>query len=80
MLAALRAHENRHVQIARSRLSAMETALRGLPAGDFAAAWEEQMTALREAQDAYDDETDHGQNEGVSLDLSVVPEETEDEE
>ncbi|MPZ49076.1 MAG: DUF922 domain-containing protein [Dehalococcoidia bacterium] len=78
MLAALRDHENNHVAIARTHLEELTTSLDGVSEDELPALWSEKMAALQGAQAEYDTATTSGQTEGVTLDLSLEEDETEE--
>jgi predicted secreted Zn-dependent protease len=71
MLQALRRHENHHAEIGQS----WGTTIREGLLNQDETTLDDTMTRLegdaQKAQDDYDTETDHGQNEGVTLDLSI---------
>jgi predicted secreted Zn-dependent protease len=71
--AALRAHEQGHIQLVLDNLSGIDEQLVGKSASDAAQAWSDALAGLKSASDAYDDSTDHGRNQGTTIDISVSP-------
>jgi hypothetical protein len=79
MLAALRAHEERHAEIAREWAPTFKERMLGVREGNLASRHSQVLGQVDARQDAYDAETNHGQTEGVSLDLSIDQEQSEEE-
>ena len=71
MMGALEAHEQRHAEIAREWAPTVKSELLNQPEGDLETTFETVRGQVQDAQDLFDDESDHGQNDGVSLDLSI---------
>ena len=71
MLQALRAHENRHAEISRPWAPTFKERLLNLPEADIQGEHAQVLQEVNDEQDQFDDETDHGQNQGVSLDTSI---------
>lgn len=65
--AALRMHEQGHLDLVVQRLSDVDTKLVGLSSQSAAVAWEATLEALAAASDAYDAATDHGRNQGTVI-------------
>lgn len=79
MMAALRAHEERHAEIAREWAPRFKQRILGVPAGNATATYNQVKREADAAQRQYDAETHHGQTEGVTLDLSIDQEQPEEE-
>ncbi len=76
MYKALLAHEQHHHKIQLKCGSDLEKLLKkqeGLDAKALNKKLEEARTACQDKQDAYDAKSKHGANEGVVLDVSMVP-------
>ncbi len=71
MLTALETHEDGHADIARTWAATMQTRLLGQRGGRVAQRHSQTRAAIKRAQDEFDKKTKHGQNQGVSLDLSI---------
>jgi predicted secreted Zn-dependent protease len=71
MLGCLRTHENGHVDIARSWAPTLQQRLFNQPEADLGSLWEAGLADHQTEQDAYDTRTQHGQTQGVTLDLSI---------
>lgn len=71
MLTALEIHEDGHADIARTWAATTQTRLLGQRGGRVAQRYSQTMDAIKRAQDEFDKKTKHGQNQGVSLDLSI---------
>ena len=71
MMTVLRAHENRHAEIAREWAPTFKERMLGVLESNLAGRHAEVLGEARGAQNAYDAQSAHGQNEGVSLDLSI---------
>jgi predicted secreted Zn-dependent protease len=69
--AALRDHEQGHVDLVLDRLSHVDQSLIGKASGDASKAWDDALNTLSTASAAYDDATDHGRNQGCVIDVSV---------
>jgi predicted secreted Zn-dependent protease len=70
MLTVLRRHEERHAEIGREWAEMMQNRLVGIDESDFGSISGQLQVEAQQAQDAYDASSQHGQNEGVSLDLT----------
>jgi predicted secreted Zn-dependent protease len=79
MLGALRTHEDGHADIAREWAPTVKQRLLGVPEGNVASRYSQVLGEVRTRQQEYDDETQHGQTQGVSLDLSIDEEQSETE-
>lgn len=79
MMAALRAHEERHAEIAREWAPRFKQRILGVRAGNATATYNQVKREADAAQRQYDAETHHGQTEGVTLDLSIDQEQPEGE-
>jgi predicted secreted Zn-dependent protease len=75
-LAALRTHEQGHVDLANQYLQHADTLLQGYDEHAAAKQWQDNLTALQQASDAYDAGNDHGRNTGTTI---TVPESAADE-
>jgi predicted secreted Zn-dependent protease len=73
--AALRAHEQGHIQLVLDNLAGIDGQLVGKSVSDAAQAWNDALVGLKSASDAYDQSTDHGRNQGTTIDISVSPSE-----
>jgi predicted secreted Zn-dependent protease len=80
MMAALRAHEERHAEIAREWAPTFKARILGVRAGNATARYNQVKGQADAAQRRYDARTHHGQTEGVSLDLSIDQEQPEEGE
>jgi hypothetical protein len=72
MLAALRRHENEHVRIARERIQKLAGEMSGKPESELPDIHARCVQELDTLSDDFDTRTDHGQKEGVTLDLNVA--------
>jgi hypothetical protein len=79
MLAALEAHEEGHAAIARRWAPTVKERLLGQPEGDVEGRYNTVFAEVVAEQDQYDDDTEHGQTQGVSLDAGVDQEQSEEE-
>lgn len=79
MMAALRAHEERHAEIAREWAPRFKQRILGVRGGNATARYNQVKAQVDQRQAQYDTQTTHGQTEGVSLDLSVDQEQAEEE-
>jgi predicted secreted Zn-dependent protease len=79
MMGALRTHENGHADIAREWAPTVRERLLGVQEGNVASRYNQVRGQVQARQDEYDDQTQHGQTQGVSLDLSVDQQQTEGE-
>lgn len=68
--AALRAHEQGHLDLVTEQLSDVDHRLIGGSSAEAAQAWREALTALSSASDTYDTSTDHGRNQGTIIDAN----------
>jgi predicted secreted Zn-dependent protease len=69
--AALRAHEQGHVDIVTAILSKLEEQLTGKTADDGANTWDATLRSINLAESNYDSTTDHGRQQGTIIDVSV---------
>jgi predicted secreted Zn-dependent protease len=76
MMAALRAHEERHAEIAREWAPRFKQRMLGVRARNATATYNQVKREADAAQRQYDTDTQHGQTEGVSLDLSIDQEQS----
>jgi predicted secreted Zn-dependent protease len=67
---ALKKHEEGHASLVREKLKGLAASLVGKSKEDAENAYQEALDALQKASDAYDVETDHGRNQGTTIDLS----------
>lgn len=67
--AALRAHEEGHLNLITEQLSNVDRRLIGGSFAQAAQAWREALSALSSASDAYDSSTDHGRNQGTVIEI-----------
>jgi predicted secreted Zn-dependent protease len=79
MMGALRAHEERHAEIAREWAPTFKQRMLGVREGNLASRHSQVLGQVDQRQGQYDTQTTHGQTEGVSLDLSVDQEQAEGE-
>jgi predicted secreted Zn-dependent protease len=79
MLGALQAHEERHAEIAREWAPTFKERMLGVRESNVASRHSQVLGQVNDRQREYDTQTQHGQTEGVSLDLSVDEEQTEEE-
>jgi len=68
---ALQAHELGHVDLARSHMCVVDSALIGETLDSARQKWSDALDALRNASDAYDQDTDHGRTQGTVIDVSA---------
>jgi predicted secreted Zn-dependent protease len=68
-LAALAAHEQGHVDLINQHFSSIETRLVGLSPDEAKRLWAEMLSALQDASDSYDGDTDHGRKQGTVIDI-----------
>jgi hypothetical protein len=71
MLRALATHEEGHADIARDWAPTVRERLLNRPEGNVQQRYSQVLGEVRTDQDRYDDQTNHGQTQGVSLDLSI---------
>lgn len=71
MVAALRAHEDHHAEIARTWAPIFRERLFDIDEGDVELEGSNVEAEAQAEQDQYDADSAHGQNEGVSLDTSI---------
>lgn len=71
MLRALRRHEERHDEIGRSWGPKIREGLLNLDEAVIEQTMSQLEADAQKKQDEYDENTNHGQNEGVTLDLSI---------
>ena len=71
MIAALRAHEDRHAEIARRWASTFKERMINRPAGDLRTIFDQTWAEVNAEQEQYDEQTQHGRTQGVSLDTSI---------
>ena len=79
MMGALQAHEERHAEIAREWAPTFKERMLGVRESNVASRHSRVLGQVDDRQREYDTQTQHGQTEGVSLDLSVDEEQTEEE-
>jgi predicted secreted Zn-dependent protease len=79
MMGALRTHEDGHADIAREWAPTVRERLLGVQESNVASRYSQVRGQVQTRQDEYDDQTQHGQTQGVSLDLSVDQQEGEGE-
>jgi predicted secreted Zn-dependent protease len=77
MMGALRTHEDGHADIAREWAPTVRERLLGVQEGNVASRYSQVRGQVQTRQNEYDGQTQHGQTQGVSLDLSVDQEEAE---
>ena len=78
--AALLAHEEGHIQLARDYLTDADSALIGLTENEAQTRFQQICSDLQVASDSYDEGTDHGRTAGTIMDLNADPSESESEE
>ena len=71
MLQALREHEDGHAVISRNWAPTFKERLLNLPEADVQGEYDQVLQEVNDEQGQYDDRTQHGQTQGVSLDLSI---------
>jgi predicted secreted Zn-dependent protease len=69
----LKAHEEKHVKLVRSKLNDLAKSLVGKSRTEAEATFEAALTELKQSSDEYDTQSNHGRNEGTDLDISVEP-------
>ncbi|HEU4617902.1 MAG TPA: DUF922 domain-containing protein, partial [Gammaproteobacteria bacterium] len=72
MMRALTAHEERHVEIAVEEANQCATDLMGVEIEEIARIVTEANRRMHDRQVEYDNDTDHGQRDGVDLDISIA--------
>jgi hypothetical protein len=70
MLARLRTHESGHADIARCWADTLQQQLLNQPEADLSTIWGQGLADHGDEQEAYDTMTQHGQTQGVTLDIS----------
>jgi predicted secreted Zn-dependent protease len=70
--AALRAHEQGHLDLVTSQLSGIDERLVGHSTSDASAAWANALGELNSATIDYDSSTDHGRSQGTIIDTSLA--------
>jgi hypothetical protein len=80
MLESLRAHENRHAEIARSWAPQLQDLLLNQPESEQSSIWTNGLASHETAQSTYDADTSHGQTEGVTLDTTIGQQQVADEQ
>jgi len=70
--AALRAHEQGHLDLVTSQLSGIDERLVGCSTSDASAAWTNALGELTSASNDYDASTDHGRSQGTVIDTSFA--------
>ncbi len=71
MMRALTAHEERHVAIAIEEADRCAHDLMGIEIEHVASTVTEANRRMHDRQVQYDDETNHGEKNGVTLDISI---------
>lgn len=71
MLAALRAHEDRHAEIARNWAPVFKERMLNQRQSRLARTYQQVLREMEKEQKKYDKDTTHGQSEGVTLDLTI---------
>jgi len=69
---ALRAHEQGHIDLVVEHLHDIDERLVGKSASAAQQVWAKALDSLESANSAYDQETDHGRNEGAVIDVTVA--------
>jgi predicted secreted Zn-dependent protease len=69
--AALRAHEQGHLDLVTSQLSGVDERLTGRSTSDASAAWSKALAKLNSASNDYDASNDHGRSQGTVIDTST---------
>jgi len=72
MVRALRTHELGHHAIARAWAARAQRALAGAPASQREQVWTDQLDELQRQQDAFDERTHNGADDGVTLNANVA--------
>jgi predicted secreted Zn-dependent protease len=68
---ALKAHEQRHVNLARQKLKDLAEKLVGKSPADAEESFQKAVDDLQKSSDDYDEISDHGRNEGTIIDTSA---------
>jgi predicted secreted Zn-dependent protease len=68
---ALKAHEQRHVNLVREKLKGLAEKLVGKSPADAEKTFQDAVDDLKKSSDDYDDISDHGRNEGTIIDASA---------
>jgi hypothetical protein len=71
MLEVLRGHEDHHAAIARRWAVIFKDRMLGVPVSTVSSRYDEVFEEMQAEQDQFDEQTDHGQSEGVRLDTSI---------
>jgi len=71
--AALQAHEQGHLELVVSHLNELDQHMLGVSHDHAQNIFHQALQQLHAASEAYDQQTNHGQNTGTVIDLSVVP-------
>lgn len=67
----LKAHEERHVQLARNKLKDVAKSLVGKSQSEAETIFADAVAKLQKSSDDYDANSDHGRNEGTNIDTSI---------
>jgi predicted secreted Zn-dependent protease len=67
----LKAHEERHVQLARNKLKDVAKSLVGKSQSEAETIFADAVAELQTSSDEYDANSDHGRNEGTNIDTSI---------
>lgn len=70
-LAALETHEQGHVGLVVKYLSNIDSQMVGQSVDGAKREWERALAALQSASNAYDVQSDHGRNQGTTIDISL---------
>jgi predicted secreted Zn-dependent protease len=68
-VAALHGHEQGHLDLAQQYLQHADALIQGYDEHSAAQQWQDNLTALQQASDAYDSSNDHGRNAGTTITL-----------
>ncbi len=71
MLTALRKHEDGHADIARKWAPIFKDRMLGQPEGSLKGKYQKALDDLNKEEKKFDDDTTHGQTQGVSLDTTI---------
>ncbi len=67
----LKVHEEKHVQLVRTKLTDVATSLVGKSQAEAEIIFAEALAELKKSSDDYDTSSDHGKNEGTTIDTSI---------
>jgi hypothetical protein len=68
---ALEAHEQGHIDLVKRYLSGIDEQMAGQSSDVARQIWANALQDLQSASDSYDEETDHGRNQGTTINVST---------